>query len=153
MGRTKSSRVTQSPVSVALKRLGQRAYTSREISDYLVGKHYPAQDVQAAINRLTELGYLNDLAAAQATVRYRVLHPRGRRLVAQELHHRGLDQETVEVALCGYDEPALAEQLARRLAAQGKTKEAVRRALANRGFGSASVLGATASWSSEGDVS
>ncbi len=153
MDRTKRSKVAQSPVGVALKRLGQRPYTSREISDYLTRKQYLPEDVQATISRLTELGYLNDFEAAQATIRYRLRHPRGRRLVAQELRHRGLDQETVDAALSAYDESALAEQLASRLAAQGKSKEAVQRALASRGFASSSVFAATADLAADGDLS
>jgi regulatory protein len=145
--------VPQSALSTALRRLGQRPYTRREISDYLTRRNYAAEEVSAALTRLIELGYLDDLEAARATVRYRELHPRGRLLVARELRHRGLDATTVELALLDYDERSLARELAKRLAAQGKSQEAVQRALINRGFRSASVLAATEDGSAEVDLS
>ncbi len=142
----------QSAIAAALRRLGQRPYTAHEIAQYLVTRHYEQGEVAQALARLGELGYLDDLEAARATVRYRLRHPRGRRLVAQELYRRGIDQETVSAALADYDEAELARALAERLERQGKSGEALHRALASRGFSPAAIPHQSSGWPPESDI-
>lgn len=142
----------QSAIAAALRRLGQRPYTAREIAQYLSTRHYEQDEVAQALARLGELGYLDDLEAARATVRYRLRHPRARRLVAQELFRRGIDPDTVTEALADYDEAELARSLAERLQRQGKSAQALNRALASRGFSSAVIRHQASDWPPESDI-
>jgi SOS response regulatory protein OraA/RecX len=71
------------------RKLAQRGYTSDEIDGALV--------------RLDELGYLNDLAFAEGLVRVRSAS-RGPRALSAELAKRGVGRAQADRALASYDE-------------------------------------------------
>jgi regulatory protein len=64
---------------------------------------YTSEEVDAALVRLDELGYLNDLAFAEGLVRVRSAS-RGPRALSAELAKRGVGRAQADRALAGYDE-------------------------------------------------
>lgn len=86
--------------NLALRYLGYRARSQREMRDYLVRKSYEPEVVDHIITRLTDYGFLNDAAFADSWIASRLaLRPRSRRMLEQELLQKGLDRETIATAL------------------------------------------------------
>lgn len=129
----------RSATSQALAMLARRPYTAYEVERRLVAKGYPAPEVGEAMAALRRFGALDDLEAARATVRHRTRLPRGRRVVARELHLRGVADDIVEEALAGFDEEEIALTLARKEMGRGRTFAQTARALAARGFATSTV--------------
>jgi regulatory protein len=111
-----------------LRKLGRRGYTPEEIDSAMV--------------RLDELGYLNDRSFAEGLVRYRSAS-RGPRALSAELAARGIDRAEAEAAVAGFDlegQLATATRLAERLYARkpaGDYREMLNRVgskLVRRGF-------------------
>ena len=87
-----------------------------------------AEEVEGVLERLRELGYVNDAEFAAAVIRARTeRRARGRRLVAEELETKGVSAEVASSALdAGYgDELEVARPVAARQAGR----------LQGRGFG------------------
>ena len=76
----------------ALGLLARRAYTEAELRKKLAG--YPADEVEAAVERLKAWGYLDDRGFAEAFVRSR-RERYGPRRLAHELRKRGVAEEVV----------------------------------------------------------
>jgi len=74
----------------------------------LARRGYTSEEVDAALARLDELGYLNDLAFAEGLVRVRS-PSRGPRALSAELAKRGVGRVQADRALAIYDD---AQQLA-----------------------------------------
>ena len=131
--------------------LSYRPRSAKEVRDRLARNGYSADATDIALEKLTGWGYLNDEEFARRWIENRVEHrPRGSRLLAQELRHKGIDTnvigETIDGA--GIDEyqaaleagerkaqsyaqldPLVARRrLSRFLARRGFTGETVRRA-------------------------
>lgn len=114
--------------------------------------------MEALLDRFTEIGYLDDAAAARAWARRRLEgRPMGRRLLEEDLKERGivpaLVRAVLEESYGGGEEEALAVRAARkRLGALGgdsRARERLLRHLQGRGFppgvcfrAAAEVLGA-----------
>jgi SOS response regulatory protein OraA/RecX len=71
------------------RKLGQRGYSP--------------EDIEAALKRLDELGYLNDLSFAQGLVRVRSAS-RGPRALSAELARRGVGRAQADRALASYND-------------------------------------------------
>jgi len=69
----------------------------------LARRGYTSEEVDAALVRLDELGYLNDLAFAEGLVRVRSAS-RGPRALSAELAKRGVGRAQAERALASYDD-------------------------------------------------
>jgi len=69
----------------------------------LAQKGYTPDEIDAALVRLDELGYLNDLAFAEGLVRVRSAS-RGPRALSAELAKRGVGRAQADRALASYDE-------------------------------------------------
>ena len=100
--------------------------------------------IEHAIARLHEWRYLDDADFARRWVENRTAHrPRGKRLLQQELRHKGIDSETARDVIdeAELDETGAAEALARRRLPSyaGDDPAAIRRRLgaylARRGYG------------------
>jgi regulatory protein len=135
-----ASRATEA----ALVFLGYRPRSEKEVRDRLRRGGYEQQAIDHAISRLHEWRYLDDADFARRWVENRAAHrPRGRRLLQQELRHKGIDTETAREAIdnVDLDETGAAEALARRRlpAYAGDEPAAIRRRLAaylaRRGYG------------------
>ena len=80
--------------------LTYRARSEREVRDRLKQKGYPPAAIAPAIQRLLDWGYLNDAEFARFWTENRSQHkPRGRRLLEQELRHKGVGREVVQETL------------------------------------------------------
>ena len=135
-----SSRATEA----ALVFLGYRPRSEKEVRDRLRQGGYEQDAIDHAISRLHEWRYLDDADFARRWVENRAAHrPRGKRLLQQELRHKGIDTEMAREAIddADLDETGAAEELARRRlpAYAGDDEAAIRRRLgaylARRGYG------------------
>jgi regulatory protein len=136
----RASRATEA----ALVFLGYRPRSEKEVRDRLRRGGYDQEAIDHAISRLHEWRYLDDADFARRWVENRTTHrPRGKRLLQQELRHKGIDTETVRevIAEVDLDETGAAEALARRRLPSyaGDDPGAIRRRLgaylARRGYG------------------
>jgi regulatory protein len=97
----------------ALSQLGRRPRSRREVARYLADKGVPEDAVARVLERLVELGLLDDAAFASWWVENRLRHrPRGARALRHELAERGVGREDLGGAMAALDEPALARQVA-----------------------------------------
>ncbi len=135
-----ASRATEA----ALVFLGYRPRSEKEVRDRLRRGGYDQEAIDQAITRLHGWRYLDDADFARRWVENRTTHrPRGKRLLQQELRHKGIDTETARevIAEVDLDEIGAAETLARRRlpAYAGDDPVAIRRRLgaylARRGYG------------------
>ena len=111
---------TGSALDCGLRLLARRAHSRLELRQKLHRRGYDAVDVEAALGRLAELGYVDDGAFARGLVRRRSA-VRGPRALAGELSARGIDRAGIAEALEGLDEQAelaAATRLAERLYAE-----------------------------------
>lgn len=103
-------------VDAAARHLSRRMRSRKELSDHLARKGHPADVIDAACDRLAELGHLDDRAFAGAFARDRVrLSPRGYARIGQELRQRGVDREVVGEVLRETEADVPELDLARRL--------------------------------------
>lgn len=133
-----------SPMDAALSYLSGRARTVREVERHLDEKQYGEYEVQQVVERLQELGYLDDAAFAKEFIESRLRSkPVSRRKLHEQLMAHEIPRDIVEEALSQIpdeqdQENALA--IARKYAAQlGNLDEAefqmrLNRRLVGRGF-------------------
>src|SRR5258708_28191758 len=69
----------------------------------LAQRGYSPEDIEAALTRLDELGYLNDLSFAEGLVRVRSAS-RGPRALSAELARRGVGRAQADRALASYND-------------------------------------------------
>lgn len=91
--------LSQKAMNQALRLLSFRARSEREMADRLVKKGFPPEVTDRTVERLRELGLLNDGVLARDMAESRRLGGRGDHRIRQELRKRGLSQETVAEAL------------------------------------------------------
>ena len=90
----------QRATEAAMRYLGLRPRSTHEIRDYLKGKGYTAETIEAAVGRLTTRGYLDDTAFARWWAENRAqFRPRGPHLLRQELRRKGVGSETIDETL------------------------------------------------------
>jgi regulatory protein len=101
----------------ALRFLGARPRSEREIRDRLARHEFDVQVVDRVIERLRRIQLVDDVAFAAYWVEQRATHrPRGSRLLKQELRHKGVDQDVVAEALPSDDDADGAYRAAQRKA-------------------------------------
>jgi regulatory protein len=87
-------------MGAALRFLESRARSTAEVRRRLVTNGYRPDLVESAIERLTELGMLDDDAFARAWVESRDrARPRGERALRAELRQKGVDRPIVDAVL------------------------------------------------------
>ncbi len=133
----------------ALKLLGFRAMSRRELVDKLTQKGESPEDAQEAADYLEELGYLDDAQYAASLVRHYAGKGYGPGRVRQELFRRGVPRELWEQALAELPEDTDAvDQLIRRRLQGGtpdrKELKKLTDALLRRGFGWGEIKSALA---------
>ncbi len=138
----------------ALKLLGVSARSTGEMREKLLRRAERAIDVETAIGRLKDVGYLNDHRFAEAFASARLANDKlGRARVIQDLRQRhiapALAAETVRAVYQGVDEQALIEAWIRHkyrkapregLFASQKDMAAAYRRMQMAGFPSAEIL-------------
>ena len=131
------------PLALALRFLASRSRSEAEVRERLASRGVDAQDIEGVLERLRELGYVNDADFAAAVIRARTQRrARGRRLVAKELRAKGVGEDVAESVLnaCYGDELAVArpvaERQARRLQGRGfaEFRQRLGAFLVRRGF-------------------
>ena len=89
--------------------LSYRARSEAEIRQNLRKHEIPEAFIEETLERLRRNGFADDEQFASAWVENRTMfRPRGRRALALELRQKGLDDATIESALDGVDDEALA---------------------------------------------
>ena len=97
----------------ALRYLGYRPRTEAELRRYLRRREVAEDDIAAVLERLRDLGLVNDHDFARAWVDDRTaFHPRGRRALRAELRQKGLSEQAIAQALEAVDETASADAAA-----------------------------------------
>jgi regulatory protein len=93
----------------ALLYLSYRARSTAEIRQNLRRHKFPADIIEPTIERLRAQRLADDDQFAKAWVENRsTFRPRSRRALAVELRQKGIDDESVQSAISGVDEEALA---------------------------------------------
>jgi regulatory protein len=101
----------------ALRFLGARPRSEREIRARLAKHQFAPEMVDGAIERLRRIGLVDDAAFAEYWVEQRQTHrPRGGRLLKQELRAKGIDVETAAAAIPVNDDADDAYRAAQRKA-------------------------------------
>lgn len=137
--------------AIVLRLLTARAHTRKELADALRRRHVPAEAAEAVLERMTEVGLVDDTQFARSWVESRQQRRQlSRTSLRQELQRKGVDRDVLEDALgevSREDEHQAARALAdKKLRALRGLDPVVQRrriagALARRGF-SGEVTGA-----------
>ncbi|UFT00365.1 recombination regulator RecX [Nocardia huaxiensis] len=108
----------QQAKEVCLRLLTDRARSRAELADKLAAKGYSPEIANRALDRLTEVGLIDDAAFAEQWVHSRhTFSGKGKKALAQELRRKGVAQEDAENALSAItadDEYERATELVRR---------------------------------------
>jgi regulatory protein len=155
MNETKRKRLDANGLwQYALKTLGSRAQSTGELREKLRLRAERAGDVDDALSRLKDLGYLNDQRFAEGFATARLSNDKlGRTRVINDLRRRrvapSLAETTVQKTYEGVDEIALIEDWIRRkyrmteregLFSEEKDLAAAYRRLARAGFRSGEII-------------
>jgi len=103
--------------ALCLRLLTARARTRAELEGQLTKRGYPDDVSATVLNRLAQVGLVDDVDFAEQWVRSRRANAgKGKRALAAELRNKGVDNEVITAALADIDagaERARAEQLVR----------------------------------------
>ena len=84
----------------SLKYLSFRARSTKEIKDYLSRKNFDEQTIDAAINKLNELKFLNDDEFGRQWIESRQKHKgKSKFILKNELRLKGLENDIIELLL------------------------------------------------------
>ena len=140
-----------SPYEKAVQLLAARPHFRRELEAKLRQRGFPAEEIEEALGRLTDQGYLDDRAAARSFVEGRAAKGEGRTRLKAELAKRGAPEEAIEEALSERtDEDDLprareaAEAWRRRQRKGGTDPRALARHLDRKGFSRRAIVAALA---------
>jgi regulatory protein len=144
----------------ALRLLGQRAHLRAELRRKLLQRGYDAADVEAALDRCAEQGYLDDEATAAALAREgQSRRGWGSAKVKAELVRRGASAEAIGAALAtSSDEEetararAVAAQWLRRSSKGGDWRPSLARHLDRKGFSRRAIVAALQDAGAAGDL-
>jgi regulatory protein len=90
-------------LDAGLRLLARRAHSRVELLRKLTRRGHSPEEIDSALARLTELGYINDLSFAEGLIRRRAAS-RGPRALSAELAQLGVGREQAGRALAAYDE-------------------------------------------------
>jgi len=96
----------------AVRYLGYRMRSIRELHRFLKGKAHSAATRQTVRDRLEKRGYINDADYARVYVENRSrFSPRGAFVLRHELRRKGIDEQIIDRSLADLDEDRLASQV------------------------------------------
>jgi regulatory protein len=128
----------------AVQLLAARPHFREELAAKLEQRGYPAGDIAAALDRLTEQGYVDDRAAARGFVESRRGRGEGRARLRAELLRRGASEEAADAALAELtpadDLPAAQAAAARWESRGGRDARALARHLERKGFSRRAIV-------------
>jgi regulatory protein len=132
--------------ALCLRLLTARARTRDELARQLLKRGYPDDVSRRVLDRLTEVGLIDDADFAEQWVRSRRINAgKGKRVLAAELRRKGVDNEVIDEALADIDagaerqraEQLVADKLRRERLDDGDDTKVARRLvgmLARRGY-------------------
>jgi regulatory protein len=132
--------------ALCLRLLTARARTRDELARQLLKRGYPDDVSRRVLDRLTEVGLIDDADFAEQWVRSRHVNAgKGKRALAAELRNKGLDDDVINDALADLDadaerrraEKLVADKLRRERLDDGDDTKVARRLvgmLARRGY-------------------
>ncbi len=82
--------------------LGRRQLSRKELEDKLLEKSYAQDDVDEALDKMTELGFIDDEQYSFDVVEMAISKCLSKRGAKHELYKRGIDKELMENALENY---------------------------------------------------
>lgn len=133
--------------ALCLRLLTVRARTRSELEEQLTKRGYPGDVSTAVLNRLGEVGLVDDADFAEQWVRSRRVNAgKGKRALVAELRNKGIDDEVIDAAVADIDAGAerlraqelVRNKLRREPLADGDDQKVMRRLvgmLARRGYG------------------
>lgn len=84
----------------ALRYLSLRSRSTKEVFDYLVRKHFTEASINPALQKLTEMKFLNDDNFAEMWVESRQKYKhRSKLILKQELRQKGINSTTIDKTL------------------------------------------------------
>jgi len=86
------------PLAKAMKLLARRDHSVRELQQKLK-PYYPAHDIDNVIERCLQENWLNDVRFAESYIRSRSSSGYGPLRIALELQQKGVEKETIRLAL------------------------------------------------------
>ncbi|MBN1873225.1 MAG: RecX family transcriptional regulator [Anaerolineae bacterium] len=93
--------------------LSYRPRSEAELRQYLSEREFSEMAIDELISRLSRVGLVDDAAFARFWVEDRAqFRPRGKWILAQELHQKGIAQHDIDAALASYQEYTAAERVA-----------------------------------------
>lgn len=87
----------------AMRMLGVRMYSCKELSRKLENKEYSEKDIAAVIAELLKLRYLNDVEYARSYIRLSYVKLKGKKRIERELREKGVSTEDIEIAFDEFD--------------------------------------------------
>ena len=98
--RVQNSAAKLNTIDRALNALSTRARSTKELERWLIGKQLPKEHIPGALERLTEMGLLNDFDFARGFARSRAVNRgQSRRRIEAELSKRGVHRTTISQAI------------------------------------------------------
>lgn len=114
----KSDEARQQAIERAINYLSFRPRSQTEVRRYLRKKETPPEIIEAVLERLSNLDYVNDRAFAAFWVENREqFNPRGSQALRNELRVKGVDREIVEEVVSDENDAELALRAAHKKAA------------------------------------
>ena len=98
--------------------LSAQPRTQWEVRKYLKQKKYDTSEIDDAVEKLLEYGYLDDLQYCQSYIRVAADKGKGQKKIRQELEARGIRRETMEEAFPDLDEKKRALEVAVKMTRQ-----------------------------------
>lgn len=143
MARTKPSAYQK-----AVELLARRAHFRRELAAKLAARSYPEEEIEQALARLADQGYLDERETARQWLDARLARgPEGRLRLIAELSRRGADPEVIDQVVAERvpdDDREAARQAAERWQARRSgppRPEALARHLERKGFAPGTIRG------------
>lgn len=143
--------MSKDPLVIALKKLSYRAYSQKEMEEYLAKAGYNREQRQEILHQLIQWHYLDDQKLASSLCEYYIQHkPMGYSLIYNKLRQKGIPHDYIVTALADYDKTKELE-VAGRLAEKyllreveceqtSKVKAALARHLQRKGFSTAIIF-------------
>jgi regulatory protein len=95
----------KSALGLALHYLSYQDRTKKEMIEYLQKKGCPSEEIDEAVLRLKDYGYINDEDYARHVSDMTQNHPaKGRNTLPRKLGHKGIPEEIIEQTMEDYDE-------------------------------------------------
>ena len=129
----------------AVQLLAARPHFRRELEGKLARRSYPPEEIEAALERLADQGYLDDNETAKAFIEGRLARgSEGRSRLKAELVKRGASSEAIDGVLSELapeDDLPAAREAAAKWARGGKSDpQALARHLQRKGFSSRAIV-------------